>query len=53
MFSKQDAEEKRESGSGENSIMRKELCVRHPEGKCLLDDLDLDGRLILKYITNK
>lgn len=27
--------------------------MRRPEGKCLLNDLDLDGKLILKSIANK
>jgi hypothetical protein len=53
MVGKQDAEEKREGGSGENSIMRNELCVRRPEGKRLLDDLNVNGKLILKSVTNK
>jgi hypothetical protein len=53
MVGKQDAEEKREGGSGENSIMRNGLCARRPEGKCLLDNLELDGKLMLKFITNK
>jgi hypothetical protein len=42
---------KREGGCGENSIVRNEECVRRPEGKFFLDDLDLDGKLISKSIT--